>query len=228
MKTEFLRIILCSLLFGCASQVREPPVVLPWSPPSVVTIDAGLAAHQADNCRAATEIFTALLATDRLNNLGKSIVYWHLADCARMHLSSMTTVESLFPAETAFLGFLVVAEDLIEDPPDNNFIEDFELHKRMVEANAYLHTSWAMRSRTYGRELDVPIIVQNVREIEYFAYFMSQRCGGKCDIERNMLSKDGKPVTPHTERVIVVDKQQGRTFIYYLAVKEHQYSREGK
>lgn len=119
--------------------------------------------------RKAAHNFDGAVHTGQLNDAGRALAYWHIYLALRSHGDTDGSSDAL-------ASFVVVAEDIlamrdnvryaIDDSGD--FVERFDLVRRVARARGTLSATWAAHSRGFGRSRGNPVPVSDVTEINYF------------------------------------------------------------
>jgi hypothetical protein len=204
----------------------EPPTSIRLEYPAPVAdeelsasqhLEQGFSFYAYNQCDQAAAHFKAAITTGNLNDAGRALAYWHIADCMRKN-------DNVDNACEAYSSFVIVAQDILDVrdyrqyavAEGADFVQHFNLFMKMAEAKAYIHSVWAARNDHYGRSQDTPIIMHSVKEVEYFTEFA---CENGCDLERAVLAEDGVPVTPHTERVTLKQCDES-VDVYFVVVVE--------
>jgi hypothetical protein len=170
-------------------------------------LEKGFLFFHQDQPQLASDSFRAAISTGNLNDAGRALAYWHIAEAERRLHHEDDTADAL-------ASFVVVAQEVIDVrtsrrfavDENGDFVDHFNLPLRIAEARAFMNAVWARRQRSYGRSLDNPVVAGSVEEIEIFIRVVSP-CSGSPDraVQREELeSIDGVPVTPaHVERITV-------------------------
>ena len=124
---------------------------------------------RADQNVAAAHAFRAAIGTGNLNDAGRALGYWHvyLAEQGAGHSD---------PASDALASFIVVAEDILHvrralryaEDGDSDFVDRFDLKRRLARARAVLSATWATHASAFGRSRAHPVPVHNPAERDYF------------------------------------------------------------
>lgn len=162
----------------------------------------------------AIESFLNAISSGDLNNAGKALSYWNIAECWGKLGNEDQVIGALF-------NFTLVAQAVLEErdvirytvTSDGDFVEKFDLVGKLDFARAYINYTWAIRSNVYGKSRDNPIIAHNTQEANFFVSIIESQCANKCDTQRSLLHKDGILVQLHTERIIVHDQTTNQFFI---------------
>jgi hypothetical protein len=208
-------IMRCSILLvgclGCASSpvqsiiLSEPAPRLPKI--TVTTIDppkklpagkylgSGLSLYVQKQYQQASGVFQSAIETGDLNDAGRALAYWHIAQCWS-HLDDKDL------AAEAYHSFAFVAQDILDmreqrrfavAADGRDFVSHFKVEKKLAEARAYVNAVWATRDSSYGRSLDDPVVANNTVEINAFVAVLMNFCEGACkrvcDLERVKLNE---------------------------------------
>lgn len=120
----------------------------------------------------ASHAFHAAVATGNLNDAGRALAYWHI------YISEQSMLHTDASAE-ALTGFVSVAEDILdtsisdglEVENNSDFVQRFDLQRRLARARAFLSAAWADRHSTFGRQESSAIPIHNATEMGYFLEF---------------------------------------------------------
>lgn len=160
----------------------------------------------AGKCLPASESFERAINTGSLNFAGKAVAYWHIAEC----FGGLGDTDEAAEAYTTFIFFAKSIIDMrskkkfaVVDGKD--FVEHFDLKNRLNAARAYINILLVVRSDVYGHSVDNPIRVSNSDELEMFIILVAEMedCVHTCSFVRQLHYKDGRPVIPRTERIII-------------------------
>lgn len=119
--------------------------------------------------QAAARQFQAAIDSGELNDAGRSLAYWHIA-------AAHQATGAAAAAQDALESFIVVSVDLLTDRLQGNaadagsddFIQRFDLVRRVARARAELSVAWTEHTQTFGRSAGSPVPVHSVAEINYF------------------------------------------------------------
>jgi hypothetical protein len=119
--------------------------------------------------QAAARQFQAAIDSGELNDAGRSLAYWHIA-------AAHQATGAAAAAQDALESFIVVSVDLLTehardkaaDASNDDFIQRFDLVRRVARARAELSVAWTEHTQTFGRSAGSPVPVHNVAEIHYF------------------------------------------------------------
>ncbi|MCK5690684.1 hypothetical protein KAI87_15495 [Myxococcota bacterium] len=168
-------------------------------------------------------LFDDALKSGFLNDGARAIAYWNLYYAHNQLKRDDACLE-------AISSFIVVAEELLY-PVDSSrltqevyrdFIESFNLKRRLERARAKIAAAWSERSNDYGRSRDYPIRIRSDMEKIYFIGFAQPCSTGPLEFVKTRslgLSNDA-----HLERVEVHcrhDKNQKipKYFFFEVALK---------
>jgi tetratricopeptide (TPR) repeat protein len=168
----------------------------------------------------AIESFWRAIKTGGLNDAGRALAYWHIAQCYNNLGNKDGVIEALF-------NFASVAQDIIDIQEvhkfnvtqDDDFITNFELVGKLLWARSIVNFEWSSRSDVYGKSRENPIIVRNIEELETFIGVVKDSCSGKCDFQRIPLHEDSMPVEPRTEIITISDRGINKKFIVVVVEK---------
>ncbi|KKL90537.1 hypothetical protein LCGC14_1903690 [marine sediment metagenome] len=222
--------------FGCAtvqtdiltpiSQSIEKPVTTPIIPQKELGagdyLKLGLMFYYKGQYQQAVDLFALSIDTGDLNNAGRALVYWHAAVC-------WNQMDNKDLAAEAYHSFVVTAQDIFSILEDNkhatiggeNFVTDFELEEKIVEASTYMHALWVLRN-DYGKSLDNPIITKNMSEAKYFIKAIMGFCGKMCNLVKQVLTEDDRIVKPYVVRITVSNNSKNSTDTFFIVIKEEQ------
>ena len=163
---------LCMLTFCANKPVSAPaPIVDDDPPPSHagVLLDNGFNDLKHGDYARAVDHFNAALATGDLNDTGRILIYWqiHLAERELGHVDQCAEAATEFVviSQEVLMGVSPDAEDVIAQ---KDFIERFDLRKKLAQARATLSAIWMERVPEYGASEGFPIRVRSRQEIVYF------------------------------------------------------------
>lgn len=122
-----------------------------------------------DNNKAAAEAFKAAIATGNLNDAGRALAYWHIF-VAEEALGDRNA------SSDALSSFVVVAQDVMDireqlryaEDDSGDFVDRFDLKRRLARARAMLSVAWAYHVGWFGRSTAAPVPVQSTAEMNYF------------------------------------------------------------
>ena len=140
----------------------------------------GFAALSEGHSQQAVQLLQGALATGELNEPGRTLCYWYLF-IAQQRLGAE------HPSAEALLGFVSVAEELLAEqqaephPAAEQFVDRFDLRRRLARARATLSAVWAARVGAFGRQKNQPVPVQSTLEQDYFLRLMVP-CAGSLNV----------------------------------------------
>ncbi len=169
----------------------------------------------------AASAFRGAIATGNLNDAGRALAYWHIAESRRRLHDEDRAAEAL-------ASFAVVAQDVMDIrdqrrfavDQDGDFVKNFRLVSRLAEARGYVNAIWARRAEDFGRSLDDPILAETDEEASYFLQFVAP-CTGSLDsrIDREALAVDGEPLDHiRVERVTVFCESEQSIDQFFIVV----------
>ena len=123
----------------------------------------------ADKNQEAADMFRAAVATGNLNDAGRALAYWHIYVAEQ----SMAHVDI---AADALEAFVVVSQDVLEirgqlkyaEDDSGDFVDRFDLKRRLARARATLSADWAGHVGIFGRSSRNPVPIHSVTEMNYF------------------------------------------------------------
>ena len=166
---------------------------------------------------ASVAAFEAAIRTGNLNDAGKTLAYWHIFLAHR----NRGRVDQ---GADALASFIVMAEDVLDEraglryavDDSGDFVDRFELPKRLAHARAILYAIWAERSVTFGRSQASPVHVESMAEMDFFLE-LAPPCTGfdeRVVSVRSMHGLQGEPL----EQVTVTCQDGARTERYFIKV----------
>jgi len=173
---------------GQNAEPKSPPgrggeATEPVEQPTAATLlERGFADFRTGRLVQAREDFGAAIGTGELNDAGRVLAYWHI------HLAESELGHEDLSAEAAS-SFIVVAEDLLRDPSTarSDFVEQFDLHRRLAQARALMSATWARRVPEFGTSAARPIRVHSPAEVTYFLHFASTCSTRQAATDRPLL-----------------------------------------
>ena len=203
-------LIVAIACIGCAAQIGAAPSVSQFiEKPQVVEqvvpeglgageyIQLGLETYRDKQYFFAAKVFRAAIDTKFLNDNGRALSYWHIADCGVRTSNHDQTAE-------AYHNFVVIAQDILDDPSSQEFIDNLQLKQKLLVAEIYMQVMWSARTGSYGKSIESPILVKTVDEIDVVEEVVALFCKSMCRIYRGALKDNGVLAEPHTERIILV------------------------
>ena len=150
---------------------EEPPTLLSPDEESSagLLLQQGLAYFRRARNAAAARCFARAIGTGHLNEAGRALAYWHIFVAER-------TGGRMDESHEALASFVVVAENVLRLRDDDRFAQDhtgdfvdrFDLRRRLAQGRAVLSAAWADRSRYFGRSAGNPVPVHDRDELRYF------------------------------------------------------------
>jgi hypothetical protein len=137
-------------------------------------IERGISDFHRDDHEQAVEFFRRALDTGRLNDAGRTLAYWHV------FMSNMMLGRQDLSNE-ALSSFVTVGQDVLDlrddvqfaVSVDGDFVERFELQRKLSQGRAILSARWALDRPGYGRSLHRPVLVRSMRELLHFLAIVS-------------------------------------------------------
>lgn len=159
-----MRIIIALLLVcvSCTATVPPQPQLISLMPPSTTVEKEVKVVHKPETAseflelafmqyhralwKEAADTFTLAVGTGNLNDAGRALAYWHIAEC---YLNLRNEDE----AAEAYLAFTLVAKDILDIrekrkyavTDQGDFVQHFKLEKRMNDAVDYINDLWRSR-----------------------------------------------------------------------------------
>lgn len=170
-------------------------------------LERGFVFFHRQQHRKAADSFSAAISTGNLNDAGRALAYWHVAESERKLDNEDKSAEALW-------SFSLVAQDVMDErvyrryavDSTGDFVEHFNLAARVAEARGYVQAAWAKQVKSFGRSVAQPILLHSLQESEYFLQFASP-CNPSehRTIRREILTHvDGHPIQDvRVERVTV-------------------------
>ena len=126
---------------------------------------------------AAAYAFRTAIGTNTLNDAGRALGYWHI------YLAEQGS-DRHSAASDALSSFVVVAEDILQiraslryaEDGSQDFVDRFDLKRRLARARAVLSASWSHHALAFGRSEGHPVPVHSLVEQDYFLE-MATPCG---------------------------------------------------
>lgn len=211
-----------------AEPIIAPPPV-PEEASAGELLERGFALFHAQNWELSAESFELSIGTGNLNDAGRALSYWHIAECWKRKQDNDRVAE-------AYHSFIISAQDILDIrerrrfavTEGQDFVDSFRLVDRLDEARAFMSALWYHRSEDYGRSLSNPITVHNGNEADKVVPFFIEACSSVaaaydsvCVADRSVLAEGDVPVKPHTERVTV--KGAGTVvYTFFIVVLEEK------
>lgn len=154
-------------------EAAAPPVAAAAAPDEDASaaelLQRGFAYFRDDKPALAGASFRAAIATGSLNDAGRALAYWHV------YLAERTQGHTELGAD-ALASFLAAGQEVMDarESPlfstqgGSDFVERFDLDRRMTRARALLSAVWAARIATFGRSADRPVPVRSDAEVDDF------------------------------------------------------------
>jgi hypothetical protein len=158
---------------------------------------------QLGNYSACADAFKAAIQTGDLNDSGRALAYWHIYWAQSLSKEECDGLDAL-------QSFTVVAEDVLsENLQSDDFVEHFDLQKRLQRARAVLSAQWAKKSGEFGRSLTYPVRVTDFGEMAYFL-----EIAPPCDKASERTVSHEKTFPPNLQHVNV--QCSGKSADYYF------------
>jgi hypothetical protein len=172
------------------------------------------------NYSQASKVFGWALNTGNLNDAGRALCYWHIAQCC-MKMGNKDG------AAEAYFSFVTVADDIIKVRDVRrfavdgavDFVDSFQLIEKLDMARSYLNVLWLSKSDNYGRTLENPIVLRSASEIDYLTASIIILCNGPCKVERINLFEEGmsKEISLIEQLNLVTNGKVIKTFFVIFA-----------
>ncbi len=135
-------------------------------------LERGLGYFRDNEPDEAVEAFQMAIDTNKLNDAGRVLAYWHIFIAERQ-------VGHIDQSSEALAGFVAIAEDIVAMRSEvryavsaaGDFVKRFDLLLKLNHARALLSATWAHRASYFGRSVNRPILVHNAEELGYFLEF---------------------------------------------------------
>lgn len=163
-RLQLLQLIGILFLSICCTNPPQPDP-LPATPPPVpaeatfelpqnidtlhpaVLMKMAFAFYERGYWNKAVQVFRYAIGTGQLNDMGRAVAYWHIADACEKDANSDCAAE-------AYMFFSVVGEDLLHPTdwqhnpvePNIEFIENFGLRIKLDYAIDYINVLWDSRT----------------------------------------------------------------------------------
>lgn len=138
-------------------------------PPAGALLKRAFEFFKNDKNSEAADAFRAAIATGNLNDAGRALAYWHIfvAEQSDGHTDR---------AAEALAGFEVIAQDVLDireqlkyaEDDNGDFVDRFDVKRRLARARAILSANWAGRVVWFGRSAQSPVPIHNSTEMNYF------------------------------------------------------------
>jgi hypothetical protein len=175
-----------------------------------------------DQNRAAADTFKSAIATGNLNDAGRALAYWHI-------FVAEEAMGNRNASSDALSSFVVVAQDVMEirerlryaEDDSGDFVDRFDLKRRLARARALLSVAWAYHTNWFGRSTTAPVPVHSTAEMNYFLE-LAPPCARSHD--RKVQASIAHPVagesTSMSEVDLSCDGSHDKTSYYFQVVAE--------
>jgi len=180
-------------------------------------LEMGFMFHGQGKYELATKAFEAAIGTQYLNDAGRALAYWHIADCGLRNNDHDQVAE-------AYHSFIITAQDILSNSRryavvnNEDFVSNFQLQQKLIDAQAFMNVIWSVRTNDYGKSLKNPIVVRNIDDANAIASAIMIFCKSRCSLHRSVLADNGIPVKPHTERILLVHITERTTDSFFVVV----------
>ncbi len=212
-----------------ALELQANPIIVPPDPPEEASagelLERGFTLFHMGMFALSSQSFTLAIGTGNLNDAGRALAYWHIAEC-------QSRLDNKDNAADAFQSFLIVGQDILDIREnrrfavtnDMDFVDHFQLKEKLGIARAYVSALWAARSDAYGRSLNNPVLARTIDEIATFValFVEGEGCEGQCAFIRDVLTRDNVPVIPHTERITITHPDGTSDVIFAVMIEEKE------
>ena len=172
---------------------------------------------QDQNAMAAAT-FRAAIHTGSLNDAGRALAYWHIYVAEQSLGDTDRGVDALS-------SFVVVAQDVIEvreqmryaEDESGDFVDRFDLKRRLARARAMLSVAWAAHANEFGRSAIQPVPVHSLAEKNYFLE-MAPPCGHAS--KQASVAPNDSASSASVERVNLTCDGGERTSYYFQVVQD--------
>jgi hypothetical protein len=175
-----------------------------------------------DDNAAAANAFRAAIATGSLNDAGRALAYWHV-------YVSEQSLSHTDRAADALASFVVVAQDVIDirehlryaEDDSGDFVDRFDLKRRLARARAMLSVAWAGQTKEFGRSAGAPVPVHSSAEMNYFLE-LAPPCARSQD--RHIVSSPKNAPGPSNvaEVNMTCDGNQGQASYFFQVVDDSE------
>lgn len=132
-------------------------------------LERGFTYFREDMAAQASAAFRGAIATGHLNDAGRALAYWHIYLAER----GQGNIEA---GADALASFVVVGQDVLDVrnsmryavDDSGDFVDRFDLERRMSRARALLSATWAGKVSDFGRSPEHPVLVRDENELKYF------------------------------------------------------------
>ncbi len=147
-----------------------PPEAASYEGESAASLlERGFAYFRQEELGRASEAFKAAVATGHLNDAGRTLAYWHIYLAER----SQGNVDA---GAEALAAFVTVGEEVVEMRASQrfavdsagDFVDRFDLERRLARARATLSATWANRQPGFGRTPERPVLIHDDAEKTFF------------------------------------------------------------
>jgi hypothetical protein len=173
-----------------------------------------------DDNAAAANAFRAAIATGSLNDAGRALAYWHVYVCEQ----SLTHNDR---AADALSSFVVVAQDVLEirehlryaEDDSGDFVDRFDLKRRLARARAMLSVAWAGETSGFGRSAEAPVPVHSSAEMNYFLE-LAPPCARAQDRRIQSSPKNAPGASNVAEVNLSCEGSQGQASYFFQVVED--------
>lgn len=201
------------------------PVPMPPAPPSsppaeeentaARLLERGFNHFRHDEVKEAGEAFRAAVATGNLNDAGRALAYWHIYLAER----SQGRVEA---GADALASFIVVGEEVMAVrkttryavDASGDFVDRFDLERRVSRARAILSAIWADKVPGFGRSPERPVPVRDDNEKSYFLE-LAPPCNRALERQVTEAPRDGDSLSHKV--TITCDRETEGVDYYFLS-----------
>lgn len=181
-------------------------------------LERGFNHFRQDEVRQAGEAFRAAVATGHLNDAGRALAYWHIYLAER----SQGRVEA---GADALAFFIVVGDDVMEArkttryaiDDSGDFVDRFDLDRRLARARAILSAIWADKVPGFGRSPDRPVPVRDDNEKNYFLE-LAPPCNRA--LERTVREEIAPESTMAQKVTVTCDRETTGVDYYFMSSDE--------
>jgi len=218
-----VRSILFSVLISCSAAPSSSPIYpgkftneieqMSGEEETQALLSKGLFHFETGNALGTIQSFQKALDTDSLNEAGMALAYWHIGQ-------SLDALSRTSEACEAFLAFIEHAETMHESPVKQMMmILEMDLRGKLDHARAYLIAAWYAYSGTdYAQTDENPAICHTNQELKNFVY-MVWNCSDDIILpNRILLTMNGIPIEPWTERLTLVCPSTGKRLVLFATI----------
>jgi hypothetical protein len=131
-------------------------------------LEQGLRHFARNETDESIQSFQAAIRTGHLNDAGRALAYWHIFNCENDLGHTDASLEALS-------SFVIVGQDTVDMrsmtafavDDSSDFVERFDLERRLARARAILSSTWIDRAGTFGKSADFPVRVEDAMELTY-------------------------------------------------------------